>query len=205
MKLDMRPNSQAGNKFLLFSILTSLILVSLSYLLLNRFSDTGIIPCTEPRAQRLLLSLGVGLFAQLIFVRWLRPGHVAVLIAGHMVLMLLTLWVGAYAISPLGYSTGQVPNLRGFLIIRANRSSIIGNAEVVSLKRGSAVGINPQLVDSGSECAWISAAGAALDGPFSCDTVYSPPNADYDVLRLRMRSSCGLPDSSGRINVSILP
>ena len=187
------------------SILASLLVVSIAYSALNRFSDGGIIPCTEPRAERLVLSLGVGLFAQLVFVRWLRLGYVAAVIAGHLVLMFITFWLGAYAISPLGYSTGQAPNLRGFLIIRANRSSIIENAEVVSLKRGSAVGINPQLLDPASDCAWISAADAALDGPFSCDTVYSPPNADYDVLRLRIRSSCGLPDSTGRIDVSVLP
>jgi hypothetical protein len=108
-------------------------------------------------------------------------------------------------LSPLGYSNGSRPNLCSFLIIRANRSSLVGSAEVISLKRGSAMGINLQLVDPTSDCAWISTAGAALDGPFSCDTVYSPPNAEYDVLRLRVRSSCGLPDATGRINVSILP
>lgn len=201
----MKLNHQPGNCFLLLSILASLLVVSISYSALNHFSDGGIIPCTEPRAARLVLSLGVGLFAQLVFIHWLGPGYVAAVIAGHLVLMLITFWLGAYAISPLGYSTGQAPNLRGFLIIRSNRSSIIENAEIVSLKRGSAVGINPQLLDPASDCAWISAAGAALDGPFSCDTVYSPPNADYDVLRLRIRSSCGLPDSTGRINVSVLP
>lgn len=193
------------NRVLLVSILTSLALISISYVALNRFLGPGMIPCTEPRAERLALSLGVGLVVQLVFVRWLRPSFIAAVLAGHLVLMLLTLWLGAYAISPLGYSSGQLPNLRGFLIIRANRSSIIGSAEVISLKRGSAVGIHPQLIDPASSCAWISAAGAALDGPFSCDLVYIPPNAEHDVLRLLIRSSCGLPDSSGRINVSILP
>ena len=201
----MTSNPQPNNRFLLVSILTSLVLSSISYVALNRFSGTVMIPCTEARAERLVLSLGVGLVAQLVLVRWLRPGYVGAVIAGHLVLMLLTFWLGAYAISPLGYSTGQLPNLRGFLIIRATRSSIIRDAEVISLKRGTAVGINPQLIDPTSDCAWISAAGAALDGPFSCDTVYSPPNAEHDVLRLRIRSSCGLPDSTGRINVSILP
>lgn len=201
----MTPNPQPNHRFLLVSIFTSLLLVSISYVVLPRFSAMGAIPCTDPRAERLVLALGAGLIAQLVFVRWLPPRVVAAVIAGHLVLMLLTLWSGAYAISPLGNSTGQLPNLRGFLIIRANRTSMIENAEIVSLKRGSAVGINPQLVDSTSDCAWISAAGAALDGPFSCDTVYRPPNADYDVLRLQIRSSCRLPDSTGRIYISILP
>lgn len=201
----MRSNPRPGNNLLLLSILASFLLVLIAHSALNRFSDAGIIPCMDARAERLVFSLGVGLLAPLVFARWLPTGFVAAAIAGHLVLMLVTLWLGAYAISPLGYATGQVPNLRGFQIIRANRSSMIESAEIVSLKRGAAVGINPQLLDPTSDCAWISAAGAALDGPFSCDTVYSPPNADYDVLRLRIRSSCGLPDSTGRINVSILP
>lgn len=201
----MRLNHQPGNSFLFLSILAGLFLASISYSVLNRFSDAGIIPCTYPRAERLVLSLGVGWLTQLVFVRWLRAGYVAAVIAGYLLLMLITLWLGTYAISPLGYATGQIPNLRGFLIIRANRSTIVESAETVSLKRGSAVGINPQLLDPASDCAWTSAAGAALDDPFSCDTVYRPPNADYDMLRVRIRSSCGLPDSTGRINVSILP
>jgi hypothetical protein len=54
-------------------------------------------------------------------------------------------------------------------------------------------------------CDWMSTAGGALDASSSCDMVYIAPDADYDILRVRIRSSCGLPDSIGQIKVYILP
>lgn len=195
----------SSNRLLLLTMLLDLILVSLVFATLNCFSPAGIIPCTEPRAGHLFLALSLGSITQLFFLRSIPSVQFRALLGGQVVLTLMTLWLGVYAISPRGYASGQIPNLRGFLIIRANRSSTVNNNEVVSMRRGSAVGINSLLLDEASQCTWISAAGAALDDPSSCDTAYVPPNADHDILRLRIRSSCGLPDTTGQIRVSILP
>jgi hypothetical protein len=197
--------SQRKTRSLFFASLTSLILAVLSYAALSRFSESTLLPCMEPRTEILVLSLSVVFFLQIFLAARLVPDHYLLFLAGHMVLILLAIWLGAYAISPLGYSTGRIPNLRGFTIIRAGRSSIVRNNEIVSLKAGSAVGINLLLLDETSQCMWISAAGAALDDPSSCDTVYVPPSAEHDVLRVRLSSACGLPDSNRWIRISILP
>lgn len=54
-------------------------------------------------------------------------------------------------------------------------------------------------------CNWFSQHGGALDDATNCETVYAPPAAEYDVLRLSVRSSCGLPNAVGQIKFSILP
>jgi hypothetical protein len=190
---------------LLFASLISLILTSLSFSALERFLPAGVFSCMEPRAELLALSLGVSLALQVFLARRLLSGWYFRFLVGHGVLILLAVWLGAYAVSPLGYSTGRIPNLHGFTIIRSGRSSIVLHDEIVSLKAGAAVGIEPLLLDATSKCMWISAAGAAMDDPSSCSTVYEPPNGEHDVLRVRVRSACGLPDAAGRIQISILP
>jgi hypothetical protein len=54
-------------------------------------------------------------------------------------------------------------------------------------------------------CDWSSANGGALDDPQSCDVVYNPPRAEYDILKVSIRPGCGLPNSIGQIKISILP
>jgi hypothetical protein len=197
--------SQPDNRLLILAIVTSVILAVLLFAARNRLSFTGVIPCTESWAEHLMISLGLASLPQLFFIGRLPGRQFKMLLAMDLLSILVVFWLGAYRISPLGYSTGQIPNLRGFQIIRANRDSTIENNAIVSLKRGSAAGINTLLVDKTSQCIWNSAAGAALEDPFSCDTAYVPPNADHDTLRLRVRSSCGLPDSAGQLRISILP
>jgi hypothetical protein len=51
----------------------------------------------------------------------------------------------------------------------------------------------------------MSASGGALDDPQSCATVYVPPQADYDILKVSLQPGCGLPRSVGQIKISILP
>ena len=197
--------SRLNTRSLLFAGLISAILVALLYAVFRRFFQASMFPCMEPRAELVALSLGVVFVIQMFLAAKLLPDHYIPFLAGHVVLLLVVFWLGAYAISPLGYSTGQIPNLRGFTIIRAGRSSLLQNNEILSLKAGSAVGIHPRLLDGMTQCMWISAAGAAMDDLSSCNTVYLPPNAEQDVLRVRLRSACGLPDSAGKIRISILP
>lgn len=187
------------------AILVSALLVSLIFTALDRFVPMRVIPCAEPWAGNLILSLLFTALLQLFFARRIPGRRYAVFIAGHFVLILPVLWLGLYAVSPLGYSSGAVPNLRGFEIVRMSRTTVVENNQIVSLVKDSPVGINPLLLDENSRCNWVSSAGAELDGDSDCFLIYNPPGADHDILRLRIRSACGLPDSTARIRIAILP
>jgi hypothetical protein len=198
-------NSNFRIRPLFLALLVSLTVGSISYATLTRFSHPSIVPCTDNWSDNLLLSLALVLLIQIFVAPKILPGYSRIFVAAHALLLIVIVWLGLYPISPLGYATGRIPNLHGFRIIRMSRTSIIQNREVISLPQGSAVGISPLLLAPGSDCKWMSSAGGELDDTSSCDTVYSPPAADFDILRVNIQSSCGLPDSTAQIKVAILP
>ncbi len=188
-----------------FVISISLTVGGICYVTLTYLLHASIIPCTAPWSTNLVLSLTAVLVLQAILSRKILPNQYKAFIAVHALLIPFALWLGLYSISPLGYSTGRIQDLRGFLVIRTNRNVSIENNEMVSLSQGSVVAIQPVMLSGSFDCTWTSAKGGQLDLPSTCDIVYVPPNAEYDILRLRIRSSCGLPDATGQIKVSILP
>ena len=130
-----------------------------------------------------------------------------VALAACTVLISLALWLGSYQTSPLGFSTGRIPLLRGFRITQAQRGQRdIPLRQVVTLSPGSAIGIDPLLLPVPATCAWASSNGGAFDDPASCDTAYSPgKGATFDVLRVNVRSACGLPSALGDVRIGVLP
>lgn len=125
----------------------------------------------------------------------------------NMFLILLTLWLSSYQFSPLGFSTGRIPVVRGFLLTTFFRSNIkVASGGTITLPGGSDASIHLDTLPVSIHCLWSSAAGAALDDPQSCDTVYSPPNGiARDVLKVNIQADCGLPEVQGQIKVNILP
>jgi hypothetical protein len=187
------------------AICASLLIASTFFFLLNLFQPAQIIPCTNVWADHLILALIITLFLQIFLYPIILHRRYKSFLAVHAFLVLLVIWLGLYPISPLGYSSGRIPNLRGFLMTTANRDTTIANKGIISLQQGSTVIVSPLMLAGKFQCDWMSVADGALDSPTSCNMIYVVPNADFDILRVRIRSACGLPDSIGQIKVSILP
>ncbi|MEW6403931.1 MAG: hypothetical protein AB1649_19220 [Chloroflexota bacterium] len=190
---------------LAFTIFAGTLFTVVAFFALRSFSKSQVVPCTDIWASNLILSLALSFALQLVITPRILPGQYKSVLMAHAASILLALWLGLYPTSPLGYSSGKIPILQGFQIIRASRDSFAGVSEIISLPQGSAVGINPIMLPGGFECTWLSSAEGVLDDPASCDTAYIPPDADFDILRLRIRSACGLPDSTAQLKISILP
>jgi hypothetical protein len=163
--------------------------------------------CVHPSvwdAILVLITVGV-LHAALLWMHRLRGGPAVLLV--YPAIILLALWLGSYRSSPLGFSTGRIPLLNGFLIRKPQMApSFIRRNEVVSVAAGAPIGIQAILLPGPSTCIWASTTGGIFDDPNNCDTAYeSAPAARYDVLRLHITSACGLPAVSGQIRISVLP
>jgi hypothetical protein len=165
-----------------------------------------VLPCTYPAAQSLVLALGALLLIYFFSgPRWL-PGARARYLAVTAVLIGLVAWLGFYPLSPLGFSTGRIPVLRGFTVVTRARSTVnIAPGAVLTLGSGVPAAIQPVTLPGDMRCTWMSTRGGALDEPSSCAVVYVPPQADYDILKLSLQPGCGLPRSVERIRISILP
>ena len=187
------------------AILVSLFFSALSYSALHILKFPPIIPCSAVWANNLLLALIFTFFLQIFIARKILGNHALQFLVFHTVMILCSLWLGLYQFSPLGYSSGRIPNPDGFSITTANRSYSAANLEVISLQQGATVGISPSMLNGDFHCDWISSNGGGLESSTGCDTVYQVPDAEYDILRLRVRSACGLPDSIAQIKISILP
>jgi hypothetical protein len=98
------------------------------------------------------------------------------------------------------------PILHGFLVTRQDRvNEVVASGDVVLLSAGvpAAISIRSDLQEL--NCRWSSRNGGAWDDPFSCDTVYVPPPADYDTLTVMIEPGCKLAPVRGQIKISILP
>ncbi len=161
----------------------------------------------HPVAQGVALGIMVAsiIHSLVITITRRRNYRPALLVYGS--LLLLTLWLGSYIISPLGFSSGRIPRLRGFLVTRSHGVPLtIASGQTVSLGYGSIMEIQPDTLPGPVDCMWSSATGGAFDDPTSCDTAFSPARGvQYDVLRVRVQSACWLPTSLGEVKIAILP
>ncbi len=190
----------------MMAIASDLVLMGGIFIVLNALPLPPLLACTDPLTQKialagsvmlmLQLSVGVKIVAQ--FDRRLR--------ALEIVLLLLVVWLGSYPFSPLGFSDGRIPVLRGFSVITPTRREFhILPGEILLLGNGAIAAFKPLMLTGDVRCNWSSANGGALDDPQSCDVVYNPPDAEYDILKVSIRPGCGLPHSIEQIRVSILP
>jgi len=163
--------------------------------------------CIHPLAVKILIVLAVTL-ALYLPANWkFRFGKNKPAIAIIALLAGLTLWFGSYPYSPLGFSSGRISILNGFVLTRLMRgNTTIQPGEIISISRNSVVGLSPLTLPVEMDCIWFSVNGGALDDPSSCDTAYIPPgNADFDILKLLIQPSCRLPNVTTQIKISILP
>ena len=121
-------------------------------------------------------------------------------------LLLLLLWLGSYPFSPLGFSNGRIPVLRGFVITMSLRPSLaIASGEIVTIASGSIIGIRSTTLPVDMSCFWATTNGGEFDDPRTCNTDYSAPPAGFDVLKVDIQPGCHLPNALGEIKITILP
>ncbi len=127
--------------------------------------------------------------------------------AGYGLLIILSLLLGSYAFSPLGFAGGRIPLLSGFIITRPQRApEQIASGQVISMAAGTPLAIHARLLPGPATCMWSSSNGGAFDDPAACDTVYAPSDqASFSVLRVSIRSACSLPPAVGEIKIGVLP
>lgn len=184
----------------------SATLVVVIFVALSVFPIPLLIPCTHPFSQNAVLALGIPLVFNLILAAKIPLETTKLTVVSVTALIFLAFWLGSYPFSPLGFSAGRIPVLRGFkFTTRARLNASVAPGGIVTLISGSPAAIEPVLLTGNVKCAWTSANGGNLDNPNDCDIAYSPPQADYDILKIRLQPACGLPESSAQIKISILP
>src|SRR5258706_1534775 len=204
--MTRKGSTSSGWLSLMIAIFINAILVGVLFMAVSALLPSSILPCTYPLAQSLGLAVSAVLILQLFAGAKISPRPRKALPIIDITLILLSLWLGSYALSPLGFSNGRIPILRGFLVTTASRGGLyIASGDIISLGSSSTAAISPILLSSDVRCNWSSANGAALDDPQSCDTFYIPPMEEYDLLKVSIRPGCGLPNSIGQIKISILP
>jgi hypothetical protein len=163
-----------------------------------------LIPCTAPIVTSLIVPLSIAVIAQFIFL-WKNPSkRYRHFVLVQVVLIALMAGAGLYRFSPLFSDTNI---LRGFNVTVRDRPDVrIKSGEIITIGRNNIAAIVPLTLPGNIiSCNWSSQNGGALDDAASCEVIYAPPSADYDILRISMRSSCGLSAAVGQIRFSILP
>jgi hypothetical protein len=163
-------------------------------------------PCTQPQAQTVILALFAALAFQILIGAKILPGTSRVTLGLTTTLLLLTFWLGFYPLSPLGFSSGRIPVLSGFFVTTRSRlKSTVAPGEILSLASGLPAAIEPKLLPVNAKCSWTSVNGGSLDDPQTCDTIYQPPQTEYDLLKIHIQPGCGLPEANAQLKISLLP
>ena len=187
-------------------ILANTLILGILLFLFNALPLPTIIPCTYPPAQNLALAIIIlWIFQPLLILKTGRARFKLALIVYPLLLVLL-LWLGSYTFSPLGFSNGRIPVLRGFLITRSLTPPIaIASGEIVTITGGSIIGIRSTTLPVALSCFWASANGGVFDDPRTCNPDYSAPPSGFDVLKLAIQPGCHLPLALGEIKIAIMP
>jgi hypothetical protein len=165
----------------------------------------SMIPCTASIVTPLIALLCITLLVQLSFISKYHSKPYWLIMSCQVVLLFMIAWLGSYRFSPL-YTNVKTLDRRFNIIVDDREEVNIRSGEIVTLGQTSTAVIVPLTLPGDTvSCNWSSQMGGALDDPNSCETIYAPPAADYDILRLSVRSSCGLSNDVGQIKISILP
>jgi hypothetical protein len=202
---DMKTVSRKNPPWFLAASLSAVLTV-IFFMLLNALSLPQLLPCTHPISQSAALALAAIAIFQLVIGKRFLPATAKITLGMAVALIFLAVWLGSYPYSPLGFSAGRMPVLRGFMVTtRSKPRFALSPGEFFTLVSGSPAIIEPVLLTGEVKCAWSSANGGSLDSPDTCDIAYNPPQAGYDILKLHLQPACGLPDSGAEIKISILP
>ena len=181
-------------------------LMMIFFLALDAFPIPLFLPCTHRFAQSAILAFSATLIIYLGLGTKFLPQTTRLSIGLTISLIILALWLGSYPFSPLGFSTGRIPVLQEFAITTRKSSStrLVPGANL-TLASGLPAGIEPVFLLENVKCRWFSVNDGILESLEDCNTVYVPPQADYDILKINFQPGCGLPQASAQIKISILP
>jgi hypothetical protein len=153
---------------LLFVILANGMSIGALLFFFNTLPIPMLIPCIYPLSQSLAFALSASLFIHVFAINrnWLMRLKPIILI--YLLLVLLILWLGSYPYSPLGFSTGCIPVLRGFIMTRFGRPALsITSGEIMTIAGDSITEIIPITLPVDLTCIWVSTNGGTLDDPRS--------------------------------------
>lgn len=188
-------------------IIFNIFLVGILLFFFNVVPIPWIVPCTFPLAQNVSFAIVIPLIIQIVGILKIPAISSKSLLIVLIFLLTSVLWLGSYPFSPLGFSSGQIPLLRGFVVTRFDHLPLtIASSKIVTMTGGSTMEIQTLVLPVDISCYWMSSNGGAFDDPTSCDTAYlSPEGMDFDIIHLRIHPDCHLPDTLGEIKVSIFP
>ena len=187
----------------------NLFLAGALVILTNLLQPIGYQLCARPAARTIIAASGMTLVVDIIIAvfrrkAWTKPlllSGIAVILVGS-----IAYWLGSYKYSPASLYSGKYSIFQGFLVTRLGRiEESVNPDETLILQYGSNAGISAIADLPGMSCHWTSQNHAALDSPDQCDIVYSPPAAEYDILTVRIGSSCGIQPLRSQIKISIYP
>jgi hypothetical protein len=181
-------------------LILNLSLAGILFLVFRSFSDYAFLPCTYAPLQPILLALASTLIVTIVLALfWRQQAGLSHLVFA--VLLLVSLFLGSYRTSPL-----RLPIMDGFFITRHGRvNEVVASGDTITLSAGVPAAISIRSSLRNLRCRWSSQNGGAWDDPFSCDTTYMPPTADYDILHVRIEPGCKYSPVRGQLKISILP
>ena len=152
---------------------------------LNSLRIPGLIPCVYPLSQTLTLALALVLFIHLLGFDRILLNKSRLIILMESLLILLSLWIGPYSDSPLGFSSGRISILQGFEVTRFSRQPIsVASMESITITSNSVTEIRAITLSLDLTCTWMSSRGGSIEDPRSCEIAYLPPvGVDYDILK----------------------
>ena len=195
------------NRSVVFVLIADMLSILASFYIFNVLPIPTWIQCSYPQVQNIAFALCTSLVAHILVIN--RVGFInnKPIVLIYSLLFVLTLWLGSYSYSPLGFSTGRIPLLRGFIVTRNGRPAIsIASGDIVTIAPGSVTGFKPITLPGNMDCFWASTTGGVLDDPGSCEIAYfASGGADFDILKLHIQPGCQLPNALGEIRISIQP
>ncbi len=187
--------------------LTNLGLIAVLFADLNFLPILPLLSCTYPIAEKLAIAFCVSLIVQFFWFSKFRRNARFWIAGVDIGLALLSLWLGTYSISPLGFSNGRIPFAQGFALTRSMRADLqVASGSTVQLANGSTAAIRPMTLPVNENCIWQSSNNGKFDDTESCNIAYIPPaNSSFDIVKVLIRPSCNLPEAREELKVVVLP
>ena len=197
------PNKQSLAISLFVNLgLTAILFAGLYFLPLPQF-----FPCTYPLVENSILAICIALIIQIFAFRNYQKDAIFWSVSMDIGLMMLAVWLGSYSISPLGFSSGRIPIVQGFVLTRSMRPDTnLASGETIDVVAGSAMAMRVITLPVNKNCFWFSTKGGSLDDSGSCDIAYMPPpDSNFDVLKVLIQPSCDLPETQENVKIIVLP
>ena len=166
-----------------------------------------LLPCAYPLAEKSVLAFCIALLILIFAFKKISFAARSFLTGINIVLSALILWLGIYSISPLGFSSGRIPLVQGFVLTQSMRPDVrVSSGNTINVIAGAPIALQVVTIPVARNCTWVSAKNGSMDDPASCDIAYKPPaNSDFDLLKVLVQPACQLPEAQENIRIDVLP